>query len=98
MSLKIDLQALAAAQSAYAAQAQALDGLNESLNSAISELRTSWDSDAGKEFFSKFDDSFCKNLTLYTRVVEHMADNIGKATKEYAPLFEQAEQLKLEFE
>ena len=93
--LYLDREALETAQNNYSSYAQRMKSLMEKLVKAMEEVRGGWDSDAGKAFFEKFDDEWKKNFDDYTKVVEHMADNMNVAKNKYQAIFDQADKLKV---
>lgn len=93
--LYLDREALETAKNNYSSYAQRMKSLKEKLVKATEEVRGGWDSDAGKAFFEKFDDEWKKNFDDYTKVVEHMADNMNIAKNKYQAIFDQADKLKV---
>lgn len=91
----IDEEALSSAKTQYATEAKDMQDLKDRLKQAVEDLKTGWDTDAGKAFIKKFEDNLYKNMQLYADTIQHMSDNMGIATSKYDAVFREAEQLKL---
>jgi uncharacterized protein YukE len=68
-----------------------LSDLRNSLNSAFEQLRSDWDSEAGKQFFERFDNDLVKNIDDYLLVFEHMRNNLRAASLKYGEVFSAAD-------
>lgn len=94
--LIISEEAMNKAQENYLECATRMDSLKTKLQAAVEDIRSGWDSDAGKAFFEKFDDEWCKHLTDYTAVIKHMSENMEDSIRKYHPLFEDADKINLQ--
>lgn len=93
--LRIDKDVLQSASNDYVNYAKNMASLKRKMDKAVSDIRQGWKSNAGDEFFKKYDEQWVKNLDDYTIVIEHMAKNMIIAKNCYQPLFDEAEQLRL---
>lgn len=94
-TLIVDQDAMSRAKLDYAAQATDMANLCKDLTEAVENLKTFWDSDAGKEFTNKFEDSLKENMGRYQRVIEHMAQNMNTALSLYEEVFQESRNLQL---
>lgn len=95
-TLVISEEAMENAQREYDECAQRMRTLKTKLQNAVSDVRAGWDTEAGKAFFSKFDDEWCKHLSDYIAVIEHMSGNMKDSLQKYRPLFEDADKINLQ--
>lgn len=93
--LIISEEAMQIAKTGYDDCAERMKTLRNTLKNAVDEIRSGWDSEAGKAFFEKFDDEWLKNFDDYIAVIKHMSDNMTKAKNKYSPLFEEADKINL---
>lgn len=94
--LKLDQEVMVSAQECYSQEAQDMEDLRTELMNAVTQLRAGWDSEAGREFFSQFDDVWQKGMKNYADVVRHMADNMQLANSKYQEVIDQAQKLNLQ--
>jgi WXG100 family type VII secretion target len=93
--LYLDKDALDTAKSNYSTYAQDMSTLKTTLEKAVDDIRSGWKTDAGDEFFKKFDDEWKKNLDDYIKVINHMSSNMQIAKNKYQTIFDEADELKL---
>lgn len=93
--LKFNVDALKKARDVYSEQAQEMRNLKQKLSSAVEDIREGWNSSAGDEFFSKYDEQWMKNITDYIDVIQHMSDNMDIANNKYQTVYDYAEKIKL---
>ncbi|SDI36147.1 WXG100 family type VII secretion target [Pseudobutyrivibrio sp. 49] len=93
--LYIDNEAIQTAKDQYYQHELDMDELKVDLETAITELRKSWKSDAGDKFFEKFDDQWVKNMSDYIVVLQHMQTNLNTAKTKYQDIYDEAGRLNL---
>lgn len=93
--LKIDDDALSQAQKKYAELSSDMVALKDKLETAVSGLKSGWNSDGGDAFFKKFNDQWIRNIQDYSDVIEHMSFNVQMSNSKYLVIFEEAKRLKL---
>lgn len=93
--LKLDQEEMISTEMCYNQEAEKMEQLRISLMEAVVELRTGWDSEAGKVFFDQFDDVWQKGMKNYAEVIKHMAKNMRIANTKYQEVIEQAQALNL---
>jgi len=91
----IDSDALKKAKNDYMEYASQMKELKSKLEKAVDNLKTGWNTEAGKEFFKKYEDDWLNNLEDYIKVIEHMSDNMSIADNIYLTVFEEAKKVKL---
>ena len=94
--LIISEEAMDTAKKGYDDCAARMKELRNRMSDAVDEIRGAWDSDAGKAFFEKFDDEWLSNFDDYINVIKHMSDNMTTAKNKYSPLFDEADNIKLD--
>lgn len=93
--LKVNEESLKKAKLSYNEQAQRMRELKSKLSRAVDDIKEGWKSNAGDEFFKKFDNEWEKNITDYIDVIQHMSDNMKIADDKYQKVFDTAEKIKL---
>ena len=93
--LKIDKEAMKTAKRGYDDCVQRMTELQNTLKTAVDEIRSGWKSDGGKAFFEKFDDQWYKNFSDYIAVIGHMSDNMDIANQKYQEIFDEADKISL---
>ncbi len=93
--LYLDKNALTTAEIKYNTYSQGMMSLKNKLDSAVDDIRDSWKSYGGNEFFTKFDDEWKNNFQDYINVIQHMADNMKEARDRYEEIYDEADNLKL---
>ncbi len=87
--LYIDLDILNSTHSAMKNYYDELNGYLTRLNTAIEGLRDEkWETEASKQFFSTYDESWSKDIDLFKEIVGQMRDGLGHAMDEYSALDE----------
>lgn len=94
--LKISPEALISAKSKYDDCSQRMTTLRDSLKQAVSGLRGGWDSDGGKAFFEKFDNTWEKSFNDYIDVISHMAGQIQTSSDKYQEVIDEVSKLNLQ--
>lgn len=94
--LKIDPDAFSTAKTKYTDCSQRMTTLKNSLKQAVSGLRGGWDSDGGKAFFEKFDNTWEKSFNDYIDVINHMAGQIQTSSEKYQEVVDEASKLNLQ--
>jgi hypothetical protein len=73
------------------AQADIIEDLITRINRCFESLRTDWDTDAGKEFFKRVDDTMLFHLENHSKVIRHMSKNLKTASQKYDVVFRAVE-------
>lgn len=89
--LVLDDDAFLQASKELAGKSGELDSLQESLVRSFEQLRKDWNSQAGDNFFAKFDTDLLNNLDKYALVFEHMSKNLSTASQKYEEVFRAAD-------
>jgi len=90
MDLYIDDDAFSSARQKMENCQNNLSQLQTNIVNAFEQLRIDWDSDAGKQFFIKFENDLIKNLNQYVKVFEYMGKNLSTASDKYDEVFSAA--------
>ena len=88
-------ESLDTAKNNYSSYAGDMELLKTKLETAVDDIRSGWDTEAGETFFAKFDDEWKKNFDDYIAVINHMAENMQIAINEYQEIVNEAEELNL---
>lgn len=91
MNLYLDKDAFAQASNELEAKREELDTLRSNIEVSFEQLKKDWDSDAGKEFFNKFEKDLMDNLKKYALVFEYMSKNLSTASQKYDEVFRTAD-------
>lgn len=91
MDLVIDQDALSKASSDMKKQCQELSELTNSIQNSFDQLKKEWDTDAGKEFFNRFENDLISNLKKYSTVFEHISENLSSSLIKYEEVFRDAD-------
>lgn len=91
MDLKLDNDAFSQASRELKAKCDELRTLRSNIVASFSKLRKDWDSDAGKQFFARFEDDLMKNLDDHCKVFEYMSTNLSTASQKYEEVFRTAD-------
>lgn len=68
-----------------------LDMLRCNIQKSFEQLKSDWDSDAGKQFFSRFENDLLSNLDKHVKVFEHMSQNLTTTSQKYEEVFRAAD-------
>ena len=90
MDLYIDDDAFSSASLKLENCQNHLSQLHNDIVNAFEQLKMDWDSDAGKQFFNKFENDLLKNLSQYEKVFEYMSKNLSTASDKYDEVFSAA--------
>lgn len=91
MDLYLNDEAFAKAGDDLDEQSKALTELRKNIEEAFAQLKKDWQSDAGKEFFKRFEGELLKNLDNYAKVFEHMSSNVKSSSRRYEEVFQAAD-------
>ncbi len=91
MDLMLDKDAFAQAARELKGKCEELKTLRSNIQASFEQLKKDWDSDAGKQFFDRFENDLLKNLEDYSKVFEHMSGNLSTASQKYEEVFRAAD-------
>ena len=91
MDLHLDDSAFQQASSELTKKCGELATLRANIETSFSQLRKDWDSDAGQQFFARFENDLIKNLDDYSKVFEYMSSNLSTASQKYEEVFRAAD-------
>ena len=91
MDLVIDREAFRRASDALSQQCNELEALRNSIDRTFEQLRRDWDSDAGREFFRKFESDLLVHLDAYARKFRDRSGKLTSAINMYQEVFEAAD-------
>lgn len=93
--LRYDTAAIRSAAGAYAAQADAMEGIKKKLNESIDELVTqNWRSAAGRAFEETYSADWSQNVDKYIAVLNEFAKMLRKVAEEYDAVTRVAERIR----
>ena len=93
--LKFDNETLESTRKKYVQYSDDMRALRDTLKDSVDAIRESWKSEAGNEFFEKFEFEWLKCFNDYIKVIDHMASNMVIAKDKYQVVFDEAEKLNL---
>jgi len=70
-------------------------GIQAKMQVMVDEVKEAWQSEAGEAFFDKYNNEWLKGFVHYQEVLEHMADRLDVAERNYSEITRQAEALKI---
>jgi len=91
MDLILDKEAFATSSRELKEKCEELNALRTNIKASFEQLRIDWDTDAGKKFFERFETDLIKNLEDYSKVFEHMSNNLSAASMKYEEVFNAAD-------
>jgi uncharacterized protein YukE len=91
MDFYLDKEAFNHAIKALEEKREELDTLRLQIKKSFEQLRKDWDSDAGKEFFIRFEKDLIDNLKKYALVFGYMSRNLSVASQKYEEVFRAAD-------
>lgn len=91
MNLLLDKDAFSKASRELQAKSEELKTLRSNIEASFEQLKKDWDSDAGKQFFDRFENELIKNLEEYKQVFEYMSANLQIASDKYEEVFRVAD-------
>ena len=91
MDLRLDNDAFSKASRELTANCEELKTLRTTITASFDQLRKDWDSDAGRQFFKRFEDELIKNLEDHSKVFEYMSANLTTASLKYEEVFRAAD-------
>lgn len=87
MDLMLDKDAFLQASRELKSKCEELRKLRSNIQASFEQLKKDWDSDAGKQFFARFENDLIKNLDDYSKVFEYMSKNLSTASQKYEEVF-----------
>jgi|LSQX01.2.fsa_nt_gb WXG100 family type VII secretion target len=96
MALMLDQDAFATAKDKYSELANRMEALKVSLQNAVESVEDGWKSNAGDEFFRKFNDDWMTNIENYIEVIRYMSSNIDESNRKYGEVYTAANNVKFE--
>lgn len=93
--LKYNTEAMDNVVKSYRECADQMDQLYNQMQNLVDNLGEAWKTEAGNEFFKKFDDEWVEGFNQYKEVLRHMANSLEKAESQYEELTLQAEKLNI---
>jgi uncharacterized protein YukE len=91
MDLLLDQDAFAQASKDLKTRCEELKTLRANIMISFAQLRKDWDSDAGRQFFTRFETDLMKNLEDHWKVFEYMSTNLTTASQKYEEVFRAAD-------
>lgn len=91
MDLVLDRDAFRQASSELARSREDLERLRAEINRSVDQLRRDWNSEAGRQFFQRFENDMLKNLDENARAFQHMSNNLTLAMNRYQEVFDAAD-------
>lgn len=61
------------------------------IQKSFEQLRVDWDSDAGRQFFVRFEKDLLDNLDKHIKVIDYMSQNLTTASQKYEEVFRAAD-------
>ena len=93
--LKYNTEAMDSVVKSYRECADQMDQLYNQMQNLVDNLEGAWKTEAGNEFFKKFDEEWVEGFKQYKEVLRHMANSLEKAENQYSELTIQAEHLNI---
>ena len=72
-----------------------LTTLTTKLNQSLEQLKKDWNTPAGDKFFQDLEDDWSDQVAQYTKIVDAVSDLLDEAIKQYTPVQEAANNLKI---
>lgn len=96
--LKFDLEAMEKCVSDLRTAVGELENIQTNLQTAMDDMLSAggWVSTGSKEFEEKYNTSWIEGITDRKGVMERMIEHLEEAQRQYAPIQEEAERLRLE--
>ena len=91
MDLLLDKDAFSLASKELEKGCEDLISLRKNIVASFEQLKRDWDSQAGKEFFARFENDLLKNLDNHSKVFEYMSKNLSTASDKYDEVFRAAD-------
>lgn len=91
MNLMLDQDAFSSAGRELQTKCEDLKTLRVNIEKSFEQLKADWDSDAGRQFFARFEADLLKNLDRYSTVFEYMSQNLTAASQKYEEVFRAAD-------
>ena len=85
----IDEEELNRAANSFRELTQEVNALHKDIESMLNDLKTGFDTPAGRKFYKSCADGLLTPITEQVIVIEHIADNLIAAKNIYAPVFEE---------
>ncbi len=94
--LKFDLETLNSFSSEISAISAELSELHTDTQDQLKELRTKWNTPAGKEFFEKQNTDWSSTVQDYVKILETLKEMIDYASEQYGEVQRLAEALSIQ--
>jgi WXG100 family type VII secretion target len=91
MDLLLDKDAFTQASKDLRTKCEELKALRTNIKVSFEQLKKDWNSDAGKQFFERFESDLIANLEKYSTVFEYMSKNLSTASQKYEEVFRAAD-------
>jgi WXG100 family type VII secretion target len=91
VDLLLDKDAFSKASKELTTKCEELKTLRSNIVASFEQLRKDWDSDAGRQFFARFENDLLQNLDDYSKVFEYMSQNLSTASQQYEEVFRAAD-------
>lgn len=89
--LMIDKDAFSTASTEFEKKCEELQTLRSNIEASFAQLKKDWDSEAGTQFFTRFENDLIKNLGYYSEVFEYISKNLATASQKYEEVFRDAD-------
>ena len=91
MDLLLNTDEFSQASKELNTKCEELRNLRSNITASFDQLKKDWDSDAGKQFFERFEKDLLENLDKYSKVFEYMSQNLSTASQKYEEVFRAAD-------
>ncbi|MDR1320318.1 MAG: WXG100 family type VII secretion target [Gracilibacteraceae bacterium] len=91
MDLLLDQDAFKQASRELQAKCDELTTLRANISASFEQLRKDWDSEAGNQFFARFESDLMHNLENHVKVFDYMSKNLSTAVQKYEEVFRAAD-------
>jgi uncharacterized protein YukE len=91
MDLYLDQDAFERGKNDLKTKCEELRALRRDISASFDQLRQDWDSEAGREFFARFENDLLANLEKHSTVFEYMSTNLSTASYKYDEVFRAAD-------
>jgi len=91
MDLYLDGDILSNTSEQLMVRHEELKTLRSSINASFSQLKKDWNSDAGSQFFDRFNNDLVGCLFNHMMVIEYMSQNLSTALQKYEEVFRAAD-------
>ena len=85
----IDEEELTVAANSFRELTQEVNALHKDIETMLNDLKTGFDTPAGRQFYNSCAEGLLKPITEQVIVIEHIADNLVQAKNIYSPVFDE---------